>query len=256
MYKKRARLKLNMNQTSDELMDKLRLFQTQEKNLYERLQDPELSAEDRDTVISEMNELSELRINLYKTVRRLFTAAKHGETREKRALEAQLAAAEIIESRLDETKRRANASATLQGQQLRMVQINTYHAKWYTAYTRIMKIIVFMCLPIILVYKFRGIVGETVVNVVLIAVLFFGLMALFMAISDYTTRSTSNFDNYVWSFDADSAPSASDSRKEAVDDSDWNWDDDGHHVSPACTGVDCCAEGMYFDESTNQCANK
>ena len=235
-------------------MDKLRLMQTQETDLYARLQDPALSAEARATVVAEMNELSAFRVELYQTIRRMFDNAKQGESRADHALSAQIAAAQIIESRLDETKRRANASAALQGQKLRLVQINTYHSKWYQSYTRILRIIVFMCLPILIVYKVRGIVGEMVVNVVLVVVLFFGGLALFHTIVDYTTRNSMNFDQYNWSFDADSAPNAADSRNAEASGDEWNWDNGGKpYTPPTCVGAACCASDMAFDDNTNQC---
>jgi uncharacterized membrane protein YqaE (UPF0057 family) len=247
-----------MKSSTEELMDQLRQMQSEEESLYELLQDSKTPAKEKDDIIKRMNELSQQRIKLYHIVKDMHDDTDNGAKERKENLKAQLEAARIIEERLNETKRRANATKAVRGQQLRVVSINTYYGKKYQAYARIMRIIVFTCLPILAVYKAaeKGLVGDMIVNVVLMIALFFGGIGLFRSIADYTTRDPMNFDQYVWTFNADAAPTADETREEKADDI-WNWDNGAKAAaSPMCVGVACCAEGMAYNEDLNQCTNK
>lgn len=240
----------NLFETNNQVLTNLSQLQQQEKELYAQLENLNLSSYEQQRTINKINELSQLRINMYSNLQNLYRSYENNVTNASNLSNTQKSTIDVIEDELNETKRRLNEIKDLKNTKLRTVEINNYYAKRYNAYKTIMFIVALSCIPIL----FLTILNN---NDVLSSGFYSVIVSLIIAISGYfvalkyidmSNRDNNNWDSYSWYFNKSSAPKPVDSY--STSNSQPIYETIKEDV---CTGDECCSAGYHYDFTMNQC---
>jgi len=150
--------------------------------------------------------------------------------------------------RLENEEKNVNAAIT--GQK-RMMQINNSYGARYTEWNKIFIVIVITCIIAILIHyenKVFGIIPEalrTIISIITIGVSIFIVVLLLLKIA---SRDNMDFDKLKNPPPPDTSSS---------DDSGATTDEDGDQdltdTAVACSGAQCCSDGMTYDSAQNVC---
>jgi hypothetical protein len=244
-------LKFNdLQERNNRVLDQIGQLQQQEMELYEQINQANMNPGNRALMVDRINQLSQHRTMLYGTLKDQYEFQNQSVSGNITTLAEQMYAINIVENELNESKNRLNELINQKNDKLRLVQINTYYGKKYGAYTRIMKIIVYACIPLIIL----GILGNNglipsnlnalIMGIIIVIVLFMvgGQMV------DLSKRDNMIFDEYDWAFDKNAAPKGDSATKVNP------WDLSG--INLTCVGAQCCTEGMTYDSTIKKCVPK
>lgn len=106
----------------------------------------------------------------------------------------------------DELNATRNAMEEIQrtrAEKERMIGINTYFGKRFSAQAGVMKIFIYMCIPVLFlaILANMGFLPNYIAGFLIIASIVIGLIYIYNAISDINRRDDMNFDEYRWEFD-------------------------------------------------------
>ena len=131
----------------------------------------------------------------------------------------------------------------------RMIQLNTYYGKRFMAQSGVMKIFIYMCIPILIlaVLANMGFLPNYIAGFAIIASIVVGIVYIYGAVSDINRRDKMNFDEYAWEFDP--------SRVGAIVHPHHHGkkDKDTQSTLGACFDKGCCAPPTTWDHKTKQC---
>lgn len=223
-----------------------------EMKLYESLNNVNLSEEQKQQIINRINELLQMRINLYSYLKDYYGTFQQSISNSRNVLSEQITAINIIENELEESKRRLRLLEEQKNNTLRLVSINTYYGKKYEAQKKIMQTIVIICIPIIILAFLanKGILPPKLYVVLNGIVIIIGLFMIGKQIIDLSNRDNMNFDEYNWYFNKSSAPVLEVEGSSSTSSSSKNpWPTQ----SITCIGQECCYEGSTYDPALNMC---
>jgi hypothetical protein len=163
------------------------------------------------------------------------------------SLDQEMTTLDIMENELNEAKRRMNIIQDQKLNKMRMVEINTYYGKRYNAHSKLMKIIVIICVPLLIlaILAHRGILPPKIYMLIVGIILIIGVIMIGRQLIDMTNRSNMNWDEYNWYFNKKDAPSSSSTTSNPTN--PWAV------PSMTCIGAECCYEGSTYDSTTNIC---
>ena len=236
----------NLQERNQQVLDNISQLQIQEKQMYDSLDDVTLSSEQKQQIINKINEISQMRMNMYATMKDMYSYYQKNVSASSTTLGQEVVAIDVLENELNEAKKRLNLLQDQKYNKLRLVEINTYYGKRYNAHTRIMKIIVIMCIPLIILAFLanRGLLPSNLYIFLSGLVIIIGLVLLGLQIIDMSNRDNMNWDEYNWYFDRSNAPS---------DTTEGTATDPWATNSLTCIGSACCYEGSTYDEDKNIC---
>ena len=223
-------------------------LQTQERTLYSSLDDVSLSSEQKQKIINNINEISQIRMNMYASLKDTYSFYQKNVTASGNTLGQSMQAIDILENELNQSKIRLNLLEDQKYNKLRLVEINTYYGKRYNAHSGLMKTIVIMCIPIIILTILinKGILPPKVYAFLMGLILLIGIISIGRQLIDIGSRDNMNWDEYYWYFNKDKAPSASTSS-----DLDNPWETNS--LSLTCIGSACCDTTSMYDSTKNIC---
>lgn len=224
-------------------------LQNQEKQYYGQLNDVSLSPEAKARIVAKINELAQVRTNLYDSLKQTYNTFRSNSTATQQALNQQMIAIAILEEELNEAKKRAYKVEDETVQKMRQITINTYYSKRYQAQIDFIKTALIFCVPaiILVVLGNKGILPFPIVLAVIGLLVFFAIFKLGKKWLDIMNRDNMNYDRYNWYFDVSKAPTATESSTSSDSRNPWNVD------YSTCVGEACCATGMTYDTTLNKC---
>lgn len=240
-----------LQERNRQTLENIQQLQENEQSLYKRLEDNTLSADEQKQIVMKINEISQMRLNLYATIKDVYE--DYGTNMEDAISlsKQQLMAIKIVEKELNKAKVRMNALNVEKNNALRMVEINTYYGKQYNAQAQMMKTIALGCVPIILVsiiYR-TGLISDKIFGFLLSLLLVILAFLVGRQWLDMRNRDEMNYDEYDWYFNPSTAPSSSSSAR-TNEDEVWKANET---TGATCMGAACCYEGSKFDENLNVC---
>lgn len=140
----------SLQERNKQVLANISQLQIQEKNLYDILDDINISTEQKQQTIKRINEISQMRINLYYSLKDMYSFYQTNISESRETLSQEVSAINILENELNESKIRMNLLEDEKNNKIRLVEINTYYGKRYNAYSKIMKTIVIFCVPLII----------------------------------------------------------------------------------------------------------
>lgn len=110
---------------------------------------------------------------------------------------------ELAEQELQDVRSRLDAIQTTHSAKQRMIELNTYYGKRFMAQAGVMKIFIYMCLPVLVfaVLANMGLLPNYIAGFIIIAIIVVGIIQIYYAVHDINRRDKMNFDEYTWEFD-------------------------------------------------------
>jgi len=236
----------SLQERNQQVLNNISELQNQEKELYNSLDNVTLSSEQKQQIINRINEISQMRVNLYAGLKDMLSFYQQDVSASRTTLGQSVAAIDILENQLNEAKIRLNLIEDQKMNKLRLVQINTYFGDRYNAHSKLMKTIVFICIPVIIlaVLANKGILPPNIYRLLVVIILVAGAIIIGLQLVDMSNRDDMNWNEYNWYFDKSQAPS---------DTTEGTASDPWETSTMTCIGSACCYQGSTYDSEKNIC---
>ena len=238
----------NISQNNEQILNDIQSLQKMEQDLFSSLEsNTGLTTQQQQKVIEKINQISNMRINLYKTlsgVNNFYGTALQSSAG---TLKEQTAAIGIVESELNKSKKRLQLLEAERNNKIRLVEINDYYGDKYAEHSQLMKIIIFTLVPIIIlaILNNKGILPNMIYNILIVIISFIGAWFMWSRFASIIMRDNMNYQEYDFYFNPDAAPTGS------TTDSGDPWL--SLKVPGTCVGEYCCSDGQTWDSELNQC---
>jgi len=239
----------NMQERNEQTLSDIRNLQQIEQELYENLakniNSNTLTPEEKQQAINKINEISQMRVNLYANLRDIYGFFQKNVASSRTTLDEQKMAIDIVENELNQSKQKLQRLEDETYNKLKLIEINTYYGKSYNAHTGLMRTVVIVCIPILIVIILMNIsifpqgLGALLISILVII----GVIVISRQVIDMVNRDNMNYDEYDWAFNPANAPKDSGA---AVTDP-WA------QVTPLCIGSQCCDGTSAYDATQNVC---
>lgn len=244
----------NSDDQQIQILKNIEQLQSIEKALYKELENPTPPA-NADSIITRINQLSDIRISLFKSLNYTYQALQKNVNNSRTELVELLTVVNIVEDELNNAKKQLIQLYDIKHNKMRMVEINTYYGKQYQAQARLLKLIIFISVIVLvlaILWK-KDFLSDAVAKILVGIVLAFGGFLIIRRVLDISTRDNMNFDAYNWMLDpATQDPTVYEYDKNAllglVDDVE-----DMRFNGLDCIGDACCTKGMQYDKAMRKC---
>jgi len=241
----------NLNQSNDQTVSNIKNLQQAEMELFVNLErgiaEKSISLSDQKSIVQKINEISQMRINLYKNLNGQTGFYSDNITSSMGTLQQQKQTLYIVENELNEAKRRLAIIEEDKNNKLRLIEINTYYGDRYGDYAEMMKTIVFVCLPIILLAYLSklGFLPPQIYNILLIILIVFIVIYMFWKVFYLNFHDNMNYQEYNWAVNTAKYPKYTETSGVSIN--PWS------STPSTCVGETCCVCGSSFDSTLNRC---
>ena len=237
----------NVQENNEQILNDIQSLQQMEQQLFSNLEsNPNLTTSQQQQIIEKMNQLSNMRVNLYQTLSGVNNYFENALNTSIGSLKEQVVAIGIVENELDRAKKRLEILEEEKNNKIRLVEVNSYFGDKYAEHSQLMKIVIFILIPVIILafLNNKGILPNTIYYILLVLVSLVGAYFFWMRFASIIMRDNMNYQAYNWYFDPNAAPSGSSSSSDP-----WG----GGVNYGTCVGDACCSPGLTYDASMNQC---
>jgi hypothetical protein len=238
----------DIEQNNEQILNDIQSLQQLEQQLFTSLEtNTNLTPQQQKQILEKTEQLSNMRINLYKTLSGVNDAYQNTISSSVGTLREQTVAIGIVENELNKSKQRLSALDDEKNNQIRLVEINDYYGDKYAEHASLMKIIIWILCPIIIVafLNNKGFISNTIYYSLLVIISVIGAYYFWKTFASIILRDNMNYQVYDWYFNA---PQSSSSSTSSVD--PWM------NLPDTCIGEKCCSVGQMYDASLNQCIIK
>ena len=246
-------MSLKLEERNQQTLNNIKQLQNVELNYYNELNKVDISENEKNNIVNKINEISQTRINLYNTLKNTYASYNDNINMSRSTIGEQMVAVDIIENQLNDMKKKLQILQNEKINKLRLVGVNTYYSKRYTAHTYIMKIIVLLSIIILIIsiLSNRGLLPRNVQYFLLGIIVILGVYLIGKQVIDLYYRSNINFDEYEWYFNKSDAPKPSTYTTTSTDSSSSTTES-----TNTCTGQACCYEGTTYYSDVNMCMSE
>ena len=236
-----------LRMSQDQMLTSIQSLQDRQKDLMNQYT-PATNPADQKRIMDEMDKNEAIRSNLLKSigsasvVSNQLVSNKKDESNNRKLL-LQVANEELNAARsiMEETKQN-------QLDKRRMIEINTYYGKRFMAQAGVMKIFIYMCVPVLIlaILANMGFLPNYIAGFLIVAAIVVGFIYIYYAMDDINRRDAMNFDEYEWEFDP--------SRVGPIDHPHRHHKKkDSAGATAGCMNEACCASNNQWNPSTNKC---
>ena len=237
----------NFSQNNEQILNDIQSLQKMEQDLFSSLEtNTNLTTQQKQKIIEKMNQITNMRINLYKTLSGVNSFYGTALKSSAGTLKEQTAAIGIVESELNKSKKRLQLLEAEKNNKIRLVEINDYYSDKYAEHSQFMKIIIFTLVPVIILafLNNKGILPSSIYNILIVIISFIGAYYMWRRYYSLITRDNMNYQEYDFYFDPTTAPKGS-----SNGDDPWL----SMKMPGTCVGEYCCSDGQTWDSNLNQC---
>ena len=237
----------NVQENNEQILNDIQSLQQMEQQLFSNLEsNPNLSTTEQQQIIEKMNQLSNMRVNLYQTLSGVNNYFENALNTSIGSLKEQLVAIDIVENELTRAKGRLEILEEEKNNKIRLVEINSYFGDKYAEHTQLMKIIIFTLIPVIILALLnnKGILPNTIYYILIAIVSIIGAYFFWIRMVSIWMRDNMNYQEYNWGNAVNPSTSSSSSSSDP-----WA----GGIDYGTCVGDSCCSNGLVYDTSMNQC---
>ena len=205
---------------------------------------------DRTNIMNELEKNATLRASLLSSVGETALVQNQAIVTQKNDAMSLTAMESLIRAEKQSAQDQADEIQDIRNNKQRMIQLNTYYGKRFMAQAGVMKIFIYMCIPILIlaVLANMGFLPNYIAGFAIIASIVAGLIFIYSAVNDINRRDKTNFDEYTWDFDPSRVgPIVHHHRHGKKDKSDA-----GAGMG-ACFEKACCASSTTWDPTSKQC---
>ena len=98
----------NLQERNQQVLNNISQLQTQEKQLYDSLDDVTLSSDEKQQIINKINEISQMRMNMYASMKDMYSYYQQNVSASRSTLGQEVAAINVLENELNDAKIRMN----------------------------------------------------------------------------------------------------------------------------------------------------
>jgi hypothetical protein len=246
-----SKIENNFSERNNQVLSGILQLQKTEKELYVNLAIPNLSSDEKQRIINQINELSQMRTDMYSNLKNLYSDYQACAENLNTATHLQIKSIDAMEDELNQIKIHLNEIDQMKVDKLRTVEINNYYAKRYNAYKNIMFVVSISCIPILLltILNNNTVIPSNVYGLIVSLITIIASYFIFKQYLDISNRDTINWDSYSWYFDKNNAPKPGESSSENVYEETSNEETSNEF----CIGPDCCKIGSVYDANSNSC---
>lgn len=244
----------SVQSNNEQILNDIQTLQQMEQQLFHSLEsNPNMTSEQQQKLVTKMNELSAMRINLYKTLSGVNQYFEHALSNSVGSLKQQEIAIRIVEDELNKSKKRLQLLEEERNNKIRLVEINAYYSDQYEEHAQLMKIVIYTLLPVIALgfLNARGLLPSLVYKVLLVVIGGVGGYYFWVTLASILSRDNMNYQEYSWFFNPAKLPNnlpAPASGSAGGGDPWFSADGLG-----TCVGDACCSDGLTYDNNLNQC---
>ena len=208
------------------------------------------------SLITTINSLSSSRVGMFNSLTSQASTLQEGVSNSRVDLVSQLTLLNVVEDQLSQANSVISQLQNKNDTKRRMVEVNTYYGNRYESQSNLMKIIILICAPLLILFilKKKSLLPPMISNYAIGITIAVGAIFVIRIMWDMYTRSNMNYDEYDWSYEDPSQQSPT------------KWEYNKAHLlnldNPLktllgnlglCVGSNCCANGMFFDKTKQQC---
>ena len=253
---------------TQETMANLKHLQSMEKDMYQRLEVLNANGAplaEQQKVMKEVAQVADMRISLFKGLSDMYAQTQENVAQTRVDLVDQLTVIGVVNAELDNARAQLEELKDARTGKVRMAEINTYYGKRYRAHTSLMKLIVFVCLPalVIVVLQKRGLIPASIGGPLLAIILGVGIILIILRVFDLSRRNNMNYDEYDWFWDAqanhptvveyDVQQMKKSTVGKALADGVEQVADTVGQAFEFCVGDHCCGSGTSYNHKKQQC---
>lgn len=238
----------NIEENNQQLLNDIQSLQEMEQQLFNSLEtNPNFTSQQQQQIVGKINQISQMRINLYKTLSGVNSYYQNALTTSQGTLQEQSAAIEIVENELNQAKNRLKLIEEEKNNKIRLVEINTYYGDKYAEHASLMKIVIFMLVPVIILALLnkKEILPNSIYYGLICIIAAIGAYFFWMRMSSIIMRDNMNYQEYDWWFNPTDAPTGSSNSSDP-------WFNSSINLG-TCIGQECCSTGQLYDTSSNLC---
>jgi hypothetical protein len=240
----------NVQDNNQQILNDIQSLQTMEQQLVSSLEsNPNLTSEQQQQIIGKINQISNMRINLYKTLSGVNGFFETALSSSQNTLKEQTEVVSIVENELNKSKAQLQLLQAEKNNKIRLVEINNYYGDKYAEHASLMKIIIFILIPVIvltILYN-NDIIPNMIYYAIIIIISAIGGYYLWKTYASIIMRDTMDYQEYNWYFNPKTAPTVATS---SVTSDPWL---SSSSLLGTCIGQACCSDGQTYDSSLNQC---
>lgn len=242
---------MSTSTNNEQLLNDIQNLQTIEQTLFNSIDtNPNLTPDEQHKIINKINSISQMRINLYKTLGKINNFYEDALNNSQITLQQQKTAIQLVENQLNNSKQKLNFLETEKNNKIRLIEINDYYEQKYAEHSSLMKYIILMLIPIIIVSLFYnvGLLSNRVFYFLIIFISLIGSVFIVYRLLSIWSHDNMNYQEYDWSFNKKAAPSVNDSASNKND----PWSSPNVNIG-TCIGNSCCSPGTIYDEKIYKC---
>jgi hypothetical protein len=234
-----------LSTSQQQLLTSVQQLQDAQKDLMNRYSGATDPTE-RTKIANEMDKNETLRSNLLSSSGAVALVQGHAIDTKQDAAADLTAMTLLMEAELKSARDQLEEIQTIRNGKERMIQLNTYYGKRFMAQAGVMKIFIYMCIPIIIlaVLANMGFLPNYIAGFAIIASIVIGIVYIYGAVHDINRRDKMNFDEYTWEFDPSRVGTVINPHH--------------HHkkkdsAAAGCSNEACCESKNQWNPRTNKC---
>lgn len=243
------------NQDVQTITNTIKQIEQQIRSMYTSLEEmsvlPTPNLQKQNKILSKIEDLQKLKTSLYQNLSSSYASTQSSVAEARMALVDETAVTGVISSELKNANKNLSALQSERYNKTRMAEINDYYSSKYETQSKIMKTIVYFCIPILIlgILMKKSIIPQNIALSLIGILTGVAIFIVFFQVIDVMRRDNMVFDEYKFPFDADNVDVSSDSNSDdQPKKSEWGL---------SCAGNGCCPEGndygTVWDDTTKQC---
>lgn len=238
----------NITDNNEQILNDIQSLQQIEQRLFNNLEtNTTLTRQQQEDIIDKMNKLTDMRINLYQSLRGINNFYNEALDSSIGTLQEQSFAIEIVEVELNRSKKRLEVLKNEKNNKIRLVEINDYYGDKYQEHSQLMKIVIFTLVPIIIlaILNNKGILPGFVYMILLVIISLIGGYFFWRRFLSLIMRDNMNYQEYNFPLTSKSKTKGSSS----------TGTDPWLSLSNlgTCVGQACCSSGQTYNSTSNTC---
>lgn len=243
------------NGTSDQTLQTIRQIDGQIQTMYNDLEalsvQPNPDVNKQNQMLQKIQELQQLKTSLYTSLSNKLASAQSNVAISRNSLVNEMAVGGIVENELANVQSNLSVVQNAKYNKLRMSEINNYYSDKYDTQAKVMKTIVYFCIPILIlgVLMKNEIIPQNIALTIIAIIIGLAIVVVVLQIIDIMKRDNMNFSEYNFAF----VPTNTNSTFTG-NDADQPMKID---LSLSCAGEACCPSGNVFgtvwDATKKQC---
>jgi len=235
---------IEVEQQNREIIGDIQNLQNVEMDLFKTLENgianKSMDLKQQQDIVSQITNVANMRENLYKTLNKVHNHYKGVIPTPGSIIGHQLNAMNVVETELQEAKKRLNLVEEEKNNKQRLTEINTFYGSRYENHANIMKSIVLFCIPLIVLTLLAnyGFIPNSIYVFIFGIICVIAIIRIFRLYLESISHDNMNYQEYVWGKTPPDHPIIGNGSK-----TDDPWKGIG---DIACVAQACCEDGFTW----------